>query len=217
MKEKKAVEIIGGSDGPTAVFIAGKSKEKNPVKRVKNWAGNKKYQYNRKKAGKKVTATPHTLEETGTYIKDHYKGVEVDKNTELYQEKYREIRSSLILQHRPDLIGGPLENLRPENVEDEEALLKWVALITERQEKANKVPEEAFFIEYHLYEIKAKNVEEFFIEIEYQYDVLSMGYSGDTKWGDTICKDIYSYYGVTEEDIKNKTKRYQTLLSILAT
>lgn len=60
-------------------------------------------------------------------------------------------------------------------------------------------------------------MEEFFIEIEYQYDVLSMGYSGDTKWGDTICKDIYSYYGVTEEDIKNKTKRYQTLLSILAT
>lgn len=60
-------------------------------------------------------------------------------------------------------------------------------------------------------------MEEFFIEIEYQYDVLSMDYSGDTKWGDTICKDIYSYYGVTEEDIKNKTKRYQTLLTILAT
>ena len=79
-----------------------------------------------------------------------------------------------------------------------------------------EVPEEAFQIDYHLYQIEANNVEEFYIEIEYKYDVLSMGYSGDTKSGDKICKDIYSYYGVTEDDIKNKTKRYQTLLSILA-
>ena len=209
-------EIISSSDGPTAVFVGGISQEKNPVKRVKNWTQNKKYQYNRKRAGKKVAANSHTLEETGRYIKERYLGVELDKNSQLYQEKYREYRSSLILQYRPDLVGGSLESGRPDNLEDQEAVLKWLAVLTERQEKAMEVPEEAFQIDYHLYQIEANNVEEFYIEVEYKYDVLSMGYSGDTKSGDKICKDIYSYYGVTEDDIKNKTKRYQTLLSILA-
>lgn len=31
-----------------------------------------------------------------------------------------------------------------------------------------------------------------------------------------IARDLYSYYGVTEEDIRNKTKRYSSLVTNLS-
>ena len=31
-----------------------------------------------------------------------------------------------------------------------------------------------------------------------------------------IARDLYGYYGVTEEDIKNKTKRYSLLVTNLS-
>jgi len=46
-----------------------------------------------------------------------------------------------------------------------------------------------------------------------------MSYSGNKavmKKFKKISRDLYSYYGVTEEDIKNKTKRYSSLVTNLS-
>ena len=46
-----------------------------------------------------------------------------------------------------------------------------------------------------------------------------MSYSGNKavmKKFKKISRDLYSYYGVTEKDIKNKTKRYSSLVTNLS-
>ena len=66
MKEKSsgAVGIIGGADGPTSVFVAGRT-GKLPLKiRIKN----RIYRWKSKKAKKKILAGTHTLEEVIAYL-----------------------------------------------------------------------------------------------------------------------------------------------------
>lgn len=72
-KSSHRVSIIGGADGPTSVFIAGKT----------------------------ITANAHTLEEVIQYLQDNYGAVEVSKELRSYQEQYKSIKESLILQHKP--------------------------------------------------------------------------------------------------------------------
>ena len=56
-KRKSSVSIIGGADGPTSIFIAGKS-DKRPLKvRIKNAI----YKCKRKRVEKRIVAGSHTL------------------------------------------------------------------------------------------------------------------------------------------------------------
>lgn len=58
-KRKSFVSIIGGADGPTSIFIAGKS-DKRPLKvRIKNAI----YKCKRKRVEKRIVANSHTLNE----------------------------------------------------------------------------------------------------------------------------------------------------------
>ena len=57
------------------------------------------------------------------------------------------------------------------------------------------------------------------MEIDYTWNIFGMSYSGNKevmKKFKKISRDLYSYYGVTEEDIKNKTKRYLSLVTNLS-
>ena len=57
------------------------------------------------------------------------------------------------------------------------------------------------------------------MEIDYTWNIFGMSYSGNNavmKKFKKISRDLYSYYGVTEEDIKNKTKRYSSLVTNLS-
>ena len=57
------------------------------------------------------------------------------------------------------------------------------------------------------------------VEIDYTWNIFGMSYSGNKavmKKLKKIARDLYSYYGVTEEDIRNKTKRYSSLVTNLS-
>ena len=57
------------------------------------------------------------------------------------------------------------------------------------------------------------------VEIDYTWNIFGMSYSGNKavmKKFKKIARDLYSYYGVTEEDIRNKTKRYSSLVTNLS-
>lgn len=75
MKEKssEAVSIIGGADGPTSVFIAGKSGKKPLKARVKRFF----YQCRCKRMEKRIVPSAHTLEEVVVYAKEKYQAVEM--------------------------------------------------------------------------------------------------------------------------------------------
>ena len=77
VKSKRGVSIIGGADGPTSIFIAGRT-QKRPLKvRIRNII----YRFRRKIVEKKVVAGEHTLDELVQYAKNSYNLIELRKNT----------------------------------------------------------------------------------------------------------------------------------------
>ena len=72
-KVASSVSIIGGADGPTSIFIAGKGGKVKLTTRIKNYF--RKMRRNRIK--KRITANPHTLEEVVEWLKREHGAVEV--------------------------------------------------------------------------------------------------------------------------------------------
>ena len=185
-KSKNAISIIGGADGPTSIFIAGHSK-KQPLKiRIKNSI----YRYKRKKVEKTIVANPHSLSETVQYAKDKYELTETAPADREYIEQIKGLKESLILQYEPELLG----------------------------EMIAEMPDSIIPMDFHLYKIR---IDDDFLEMEidYTWNIFGMSYSGNKavmKKFKKISRDLYSYYGVTEEDIKNRTKRYSSLVTNLS-
>lgn len=84
---------------------------------------------------------------------------------------------------------------------------------TELDKKACNFPANS-----HIYKIE-KNNNCLEIEIDHEKDTFGASFSGSKKevtLFHKIIKDLYIYYGVTEDDIKNKTPRYLSLLGVLS-
>ena len=86
-KSKTSVSIIGGADGPTSIYIAGKTGKK-PLK-VKIW--NYIYKFKRNKAEKQVVAGAHTLEEVVAYARDKYGAIDIDTSQMTVSLSFRNI------------------------------------------------------------------------------------------------------------------------------
>lgn len=215
-KRAQAVSIIGGADGPTSIFLAGrKSGAKLGLKqRVKQ------YLYKRKRARVKrsITATSHTVEETCRYIIQKYAAREVPQKARRYQEEYHSLRESMILREKPELLGELGEIQQPKTM-DETSLRELWAQIEKRSELVRELPDDIFPIDVQLYQIRLRERGELFVTIEKTRGLLACSYSGSKKAMKTlklIARDIYLYYGVTEKDIGQKTERYQSLVAALS-
>lgn len=223
MKRKGArgVSVIGGADGPTSIFIAGKS-SKLPLKaRIKRFFYKKK----RRRVEKTITANPHTLEEVIQYLQNTYGAAEVSKESHAYLEEYQCLKSSLIIQHKPELLGDMAELEYPTETEfsmdsDGESLKEFWKQLQLRSKKAESIPDELFPMDFHLYRLRVPDIGEMHFSIETIWEIFGGGYSGSKKGMKQlhrISKDIYLYYGVTEEDIRNKSDRYSALVTTLCT
>lgn len=85
---------------------------------------------------------------------------------------------------------------------------------TEVDKKTGEFPADS-----HIYEIKAGS-NRLEIEIDYTRDTFGVSFSGNKKIMKCfrkIAKDLYIYYGVSENDISKKTERYFSLLGVLST
>ena len=210
-KSARGVSIIGGADGPTSVFIAGKSKKIPLKERIKRFF----YRRKRRKIEKTITANPHTLEEVIRYLQDTYDAVEVSKDSHAYLEEYESLKESLILRHKPELLGDMAELKAPTETEFQSLKEFWKQMEL-RSRKAQSVPAELFPMDFHLYRIKVPDAGEMRFSIETIWKVFGGSYSGSKKGMKElhrISKDIYLYYGVTEEDIREKSHRYSALVT----
>ena len=208
-----SVSIIGGADGPTSIFIAGKSDKVKLTTRIQNYF--RKLKRNRVK--KRITANPHTLEEVVELMKREYGAEEVSQHSFNYQEQRKCLKASLVMRHRPDLLGE-LINLEPPEGEDVEALKAFCEKIQERRNRAAEIADDIFPIDFHIYEIKWSENDRMRIGVETVWQVLDGSFSGDKKTRkqlEKLFKRLYLYYGVTAEDIKNETERYKSLLGVL--
>ena len=212
-KSKNGVSIIGGADGPTSIFIAGPS-EKQPLKvRIKNSI----YRYKRKKVEKTIVANSHSLSETVQYAKDKYELTETAPTDREYIEQIKCLKESLILQYEPELLGEMKDIPKPD-VSNEESVREYFCKINTRSEMIAEMPDDVIPMNFHLYEIRIGD-DSLEMEIDYIWNIFGISYSGNKKvmkQFEKISKDLYIYYGVSEDDIKKKTERYLSLVTALS-
>ena len=213
MKKAQAVNIIGGADGPTSIFLVTNEKKQTIKQRLREI----KYQFKKAWVEKHISQGSHTLEEVCKYIKDKYGFCEIDKNTKEYQEEYVYLRSSFLMQHAPWLLGEYEKS--PELLSyEKEVVGNYMEAVKKREQAALEVPKADFDIEFHKYKgiMSSASID---IIIEKRFGYIGGGATGNKKAIKTfekIYKDIYRYYGVTQEDIVHKTQRYNELVKTLA-
>ena len=215
MKNQNAnqISIINGEDGSTSVFILGESK-KQPLKiRIKNAI----YQSRRKRIEKKIAANPHTLVEVVEYARNHYELVEINPATEKFIEQQKNLKASLIMQHKQELLGERKDIPKPDFYK-EESVKNFLKEIEIRNKLVDQLPNHVIPMDFHLYEIKiGEDLLE--MEVDYIWNIFGISYSGNksvVKRFKKITRDLYVYYGVSEGDMKNRTKRYSSLVTTLS-
>ena len=210
-KSAASIGIIGGADGPTAVFTAGR---KIPLKhRIrKMW-----YEFKRKQIAKRIKPEPHSMDEVMQYLQRRYGFTEADKDSEEYIREYQEMRCSSILQYASELLG---EYATPPELtsRDAEGFRKFQEELENRQQRVAEIPKETFDIEYFVFEQKGKDGK-MKICFEKRFGYIGASASGTPKYMKAfsrIYKDVYRYYGVTQEDIDSVSRRYKELVNTLA-
>ena len=212
-KSKSGVSIIGGADGPTSIFIAGRA-QKRPLKvRIRSIL----YRFKRKIAEKKVVAGEHTLDELVQYAKNSYNLIETNSSERKYIEQQNNLKESLILQHKPEILGEMKDIPKP-NIYNEKSIREYLYKIEARREMIAEMPDNVIPMNFHLYEIRIGD-DSLEMNIDYIWNILAISYSGNKKvmkQFQKISKDLYIFYGVSEDDIKKKTERYLSLVTALS-
>ena len=212
-KSKRTVSIIGGADGPTSIFIAGRTR-KRPLKvRMRNTI----YRFRCKIAEKRVVAGTHTLDELVQYAIKRYNLVEINSTERQYIEQRKNLKESLILQHKPEVLGEMKDIPKPD-VSNEESVREYFCKIETRSEMIAGMPDNVIPMNFHLYEIRIGD-DSLEMEIDYIWNIFGISYSGNKKvmkQFEKISKDLHIYYGVSEDDIKKKTERYSSLVMALS-
>lgn len=211
---RKEITRIEGSDGPTAVFVAGRNKGKISLKhRIQRFINKSR----RNHIGKTIKAEAHTLDQVCEYIVNVLGYREIDSNLPEYQEEYNELRASYILQYKPELLGE-LANIPDLTEHTEEAIKEYLNLMKSRQEVAKSIPVELFDIDFHKF-IKEDGDNEAHFIIEKTKNYIGGGASGNTftiRKHSREFKQVYRYYGVSQEDIDKKTERFEEVVRMLA-
>lgn len=213
-KNACSVSIIGGADGPTSVFVAGRTGKRPLKERIRRY----RYQCRRKRVAARIKPGTHTPEEVVSYIKDTYGAVEISRQQTRYKEQKSALRESLIYEKKPELLGDMKDIPRPD-VYNEETIKELHRRIQLRSEWIANIPEEQMPMDFHVYEIRTKDGS-LELAVDFMWDALFGSYSGskkEMKKLNRIFRDIHLYYGFTEEDRRNNTKRYSELLTVLST
>ena len=163
-----------------------------------------------------IKANSHSMDEVMEYIVKIHGFVELDKD-EVYQE-YNEMRASFIMKYASELLGeyATMPQLKSESQKD---IQEHIKQFQDRQQKAMEIPKEQFDIEFHKFQIPFDDINDnIHITVEKRFAYIGAGASGSKKVMkrfQRIYKDVYRYYGVSKEDIENKSERYEQVVRAL--
>lgn len=216
MSEKVAsnVSVTGKSDSSTSYFSVVASKQPITVKqKIRECINN----IRKSMVEMTIKATAHSIDEVGNYLKNVYGFVEINKNSDEFQTEYKNMRALYIMMYAPELLGtlASYPELAGEDTKDMKKLMEQIEL---RQKAAENIPLELFDIDLHIFEKEEADFHMRFI-MEYKYDYIGASTSGGSKFMvkkfRKIYRSIYRYYGVTQEDIDKKTRRYEKVIKCL--
>ncbi len=224
-KAVTATTIIGGSDGPTSIFLVGKTggRQGNLLRRFRDRWQFRQMQKRRARVMSVISPKPHTTDEVARYIRKKYRAVELAAKDSRAQEGYRNHKTSLVYKEqseRMEQMGYPLpDKKRPPDFHDRAAVEKWYEYMKEYDEAAMGLDDSFVPMDYHIYQIQVGYGCVLDVEMEKIRGLLNVSFSTTKKNRKVLKKiwrDIYRYYGVSQEDIKNSTDRYLTLVTVLA-
>lgn len=205
--------IIGGSDGPTSIFIAKPDREQR-----------KKREEEFQLKCKKLKPNGHSFEELVNYVITTYHARKLPTDSRSYIEEFRNIKSALILRERPDLVTTPMPSKpEEEQLTNQNFMVNYLNQINRRSEEAYEIEDHIFPINFEQYEILVKSRKsegKIIINFEYIFEVFNISYQYSGKnikrekinTCKKIVKDIYRFYGVTKEDIEQQNKRCRTYI-----
>ena len=211
-KDTRFKPTVGGSDGPTSVAVIKKTSKltfKQKVQKIR-------YKIKRACVERKIKPESHSMDEVMEYIINKHDFVELDKS--MLEQEYKEMRASLLMQQAADLLGEyvVMPQLESESREDIQAYLQKFQEIKQR---AMDIPTAEFDIDFHKFQsIYEGDENDMYITIEKRFSYIGGGVSGNKKMVkkfQRIYKDVHKFYGVTREDIENKSKRYEQLVRAL--
>lgn len=217
--------VIGGADGPTSIFLAGRTDANKQGKE----------ELERKKRLERLKETlptePHTLEEVEQYLTEKWQAEKLPGENQEAVFMEQALRTSLVLTRRPELLNSPEPKpLNPKAPKKEQ--MAFVEQIQKRFEEAEKISAEEFPLDFQVYRIcpgkkeqaslkDSETIENSRVDVQveknFQMLQVSFQYEGEEEKQkmEEIVKDIYLYYGVTEEDKEKGTERFLMLASIL--
>ena len=207
------MSVIGKSDGPTAVTVIKRNSKLTWKQKLEKC----KYKIKRAYVEHTIKAKGHSLDEVIDYIINKHGFVEIDNDEVRFERD--EMRASFIMQYAPELLGeyATMPRLKSESKEDIEEHIKQFQV---RQQRAMEVPISEFDIDFHKFQISFEDINDnMYIIVEKRFACIGGGVSGDKKVMrrfHRIFKDVHMYYGVTAEDIKNKSKRYEQVIRALS-
>lgn len=213
-RNASSVSVIGGADGPTSFFIL-KNRKLTARQRITRIKSKIKKFYTKKT----LKCEPHSLDEVMDYIVDRYGFEKVSCDSCDYEEEKEQLRVSSIVRYAPKLLEEYAENskLMSESREDVEAFFKYNE---ERIKRASEIPSAVFDIDFHKFKKIFEGTNDYMdVIIEKRFVNIGGGAVGSKKVineYNKIYKDIYRYYGVTEEDIRTESDRYKELLGVLS-
>ena len=213
-KEVSSVSMIR-DDKPISVFLVGRNNSKQtPKQKIQKFL----YDVRKKRIVKSLKANPHSMEQVADYIVTELGFSEVDKTNAEYKTEYLQMRASFILQYKPELLGDLAEAPKLEN-HKEETIELFMEQIEQRQKAAEDIPPDIFDIDLHIYK-KDDGNNQSRITVEKNYGYIGGSASGSNngfmREFDKTFRKVYQYYGVTQKDIDNNTKRYIELVKTLA-
>ena len=141
----ESVSIIGGADGPTSIFLAGRTGKCSLKVRIRN----RIFQLRRKWIARRVRPNAHTLEKVVLFMKQHYGAREVSRGSRAYREQRECLKGALIGRHRPELLGELRTIPRPD-VYNEESVKKMFDQMQKQKERAAQIPDDQFPMDYHI-------------------------------------------------------------------
>lgn len=214
MKKGNKTYRMNGEDGPTSVFILKNTKNRTLKQRFQKIIYNRR----KKRIEKMITGeSHHSMEDVLAYAVNECGLTELDRDSVEVREEYKQLRASFILQYKPGLLGeyAMIPSLESE---EPEAVMEHLKKCKEQFQHAMAVPKEQFDIDMHKYVKEYSDINESLdVVIETKY-----GYIGGGAAGDKAVKDLnevmirlHKYYGVTQDDIDNRTERYKNLIRVL--
>ena len=130
---KKAVHVIGGADGPTSIFLAGKTGKKSFKQKIDNCM----YRQKRKRIARRILPGTHSIKQVVSYMTKKYNAKEISEQSILYQEQRKCLRENLILIKKAELVGDVAVIAKPDAY-NEETIQSFSSCYNETRKRGKK-------------------------------------------------------------------------------